>query len=677
MGHPPIRRDKPEPPAPKAKQQVKRLRLHGSPLHRGTAQPGNQDILDRLQDVLIAGWGSVLLFVILVIAIVLLLLILLMELFFTPILAILISAIAPHPGASPLHTLGLLLLALGVLALLALVVILFRSEQPAPGKVNHMTHDDSQQHKPPDDGNAKQQPATMRDEKGTQPPSADTGQVKAVRTEEHRSPTAIRQHAPVVAPGTGQAQPPAQPLVQPTKSPAANPKLSPTSEVMNAPLAGSKDDAQSSLDTARVQAGNAIEQTNEAAGDQQPPAAKVTGKLPPSPPPPPQRLVTSPPPNPRQEPVDVNKIEKQNPKNYAEEQHEHPHLLWMYTDANNEQMPIQRKYADKEDSENVPGSAMQRMENMAAADRRTIYNAGPNAPATNTRYGFFTDGWRAVGASRRGLGHEIDGLFREDDFDLALVGNRAMVVAIADGVGSKHLSRWGARAAVLGVTQAVQSSPNPSRNALYDLLREIEREPESGAARGCATASLFNCFQAARDAVKARADKEEIVVSELHSTLLVFIAVPYRNRMGEPLLFIASAQIGDGALFAGAFDRPDWRYLQKPQISGIDNQVLPLLRATDDDWQHSCDVKPAIHETIILGMTDGIDDDLGVSVVNGQPIPELTKFLQEHGITEAFAPTLSAKQAAETLKDRLGYRQRQSFDDRTLVAIYRPTSSAK
>jgi|GEM_PF-2130521 hypothetical protein len=41
------------------------------------------------------------------------------------------------------------------------------------------------------------------------------------------------------------------------------------------------------------------------------------------------------------------------------------------------------------------------------------------------------------------------------------------------------------------------------------------------------------------------------------------------------------------ALFAGAFNQPGWGFLQKPQISGIDNQVLPLLHATGDDGQNT------------------------------------------------------------------------------------------
>ncbi len=67
------------------------------------------------------------------------------------------------------------------------------------------------------------------------------------------------------------------------------------------------------------------------------------------------------------------------------------------------------------------------------------------------------EGWRLIGASRRGRGHELNHKYRDDDFAVQVFGNgRAVAVAIADGLGSKEFSRWGARSAVNGAILALE-----------------------------------------------------------------------------------------------------------------------------------------------------------------------------------------------------------------------------
>src|SRR5436305_1716037 len=77
-------------------------------------------------------------------------------------------------------------------------------------------------------------------------------------------------------------------------------------------------------------------------------------------------------------------------------------------------------------------------------------------------------GWRIIGASRRGFGHAYEGKYREDDFNVRIYGAQGQpdiaMIAIADGVSSKNLSRRGARAAVLGATELADQRMNNLRN---------------------------------------------------------------------------------------------------------------------------------------------------------------------------------------------------------------------
>ncbi len=150
-------------------------------------------------------------------------------------------------------------------------------------------------------------------------------------------------------------------------------------------------------------------------------------------------------------------------------------------------------------------------------------------------------GWRVIGASRRGYSHAYEGKYREDDFHVRLsvpqvhsygLESDIALIAIADGVGSKRFSRRGARAAVLGATEVEEAHLQELAAALTESRSQYEAVARSILLQALHTASCH---------VKSRAQLDMLDISELHSTLLVFLVAPCNRRQ----VFVASAQVGD------------------------------------------------------------------------------------------------------------------------------------
>ncbi|MGH2506104.1 MAG: protein phosphatase 2C domain-containing protein [Ktedonobacteraceae bacterium] len=280
-------------------------------------------------------------------------------------------------------------------------------------------------------------------------------------------------------------------------------------------------------------------------------------------------------------------------------------------------------------------------------------------------------GWRVLGASRRGYGHGYEGKYREDDFHVQMfpgsAGPTIALVAIADGVGNKSLSRWGARAAVLGATSLTDQEMQPFRKALH---RFKDQEVLNQAAQ----AVLLETLSHARDAIVRCARQAQVHVDELQSTLLVFLAV----APSPETLVLASVQIGDGALLAHRVNpvqnqpiASNWRWLQHPQIQGAGNEVHPFLHSTEEEWQQYMHYELLSSVDGVIAMTDGIADDIEApfpSANNPQPDPFT---LVDDFYQRIVVPVAQATQPTETLLNHLAYKKKQSYDDRTLVYLYR------
>ncbi len=274
-------------------------------------------------------------------------------------------------------------------------------------------------------------------------------------------------------------------------------------------------------------------------------------------------------------------------------------------------------------------------------------------------------GWQIIGASRRGYGHAYAGKYREDDFNIRLSGKDIALVAIADGLGSKSMSRRGARASVLGATHL----PEERLQGLASLARQ------DVGTRDCqqmAEKLLLDALFAASKRVEEQAKEDQSDISELQTTLLVFLAIPCDAHR----IFVSSVQVGDGALFAfqpGKSARPDgqWQCLQQQQLQAVGNEVEAFTRTTKDTWSHflRCDLLE--DATFIMGMTDGTADDIEPPL-GTQRMPDPDPFLYVHNFYQHIqARALNERQPAAALSEFLSYRKRGSYDDRTVVCVYR------
>jgi len=291
-------------------------------------------------------------------------------------------------------------------------------------------------------------------------------------------------------------------------------------------------------------------------------------------------------------------------------------------------------------------------------------------------------GWRIIGASRRGYGH-YNGKYREDDFAIRLfpVSKRRQVAlaAIADGVSSKKYSRLGARSAVEGVinTPRIEQyleklmacfarsyhSNGESADAAWQLFREATTDAAWEVFLNALYAATINLHECAEK------NKERLSQDDLHSTLMIFLGVP----INEQQFFIAAHQIGDGVLFKmqeAARPEDRWGWLLQAQIQASGNEVQPFLRADPETWRDSFhwEVLPDGRGRCILGMTDGIADDIEPprDPQAGGPFAPVEAFYREHVLSACADPS-----PARRLLDEIGYHKRQSFDDRTLICLYR------
>ncbi|HEY0752928.1 MAG TPA: protein phosphatase 2C domain-containing protein [Ktedonobacteraceae bacterium] len=279
--------------------------------------------------------------------------------------------------------------------------------------------------------------------------------------------------------------------------------------------------------------------------------------------------------------------------------------------------------------------------------------------------------WRVIGASRRGYGHGYEGKYREDDFQIKILNNQAVgpalaLVAIADGVSSKGLSRKGALASVEGASAITEQQVAPLKTLLF-------RNSSQDEIRNAAANILLEALHGAADAVTRAARTARVSIDDLHATLLVFLAVP----LGPEQVFLASVQVGDGAIFGvragsngGEPPYARWKQLLAPQIQAAGNEVQPFMRSQERDWYQYMQFDTLSPIAGIMAMTDGIADDVEPPLPTpGTPEPDhfsmVDRFYQTYVL-----PTLQASRPADELVRFIGYRRSQSIDDRTLVYLY-------
>lgn len=284
-----------------------------------------------------------------------------------------------------------------------------------------------------------------------------------------------------------------------------------------------------------------------------------------------------------------------------------------------------------------------------------------------------------IGASVRGKLHIHNEVPRDDAFAVHSNPNGTwLAVAVSDGVGSRNLSRYGASYAVnklctrlldgvvkakhgkafglSALSQPVASKQPCSDDRLTDIgdsngltpqLRELEEV-------------VRNAFRSTRVDVEEFAREQKVLLEDLHCTLLGLILNVETGLVGV-------GQIGDGLILGFTDEKKAVSLTESP----IPDELGATYLLTQDNWEQyfrtgSLSTEEAQHFTTFYLMTDGVADDCQY----GPPADILQRWANDMDREIRLLPF--PKKTAQRLKRYLAtYQAKGSFDDRTLVAVYR------
>jgi len=282
-----------------------------------------------------------------------------------------------------------------------------------------------------------------------------------------------------------------------------------------------------------------------------------------------------------------------------------------------------------------------------------------------------------VGASVRGKLHEYNDTPRDDAFT-AYSNGTWLVVAVADGAGSCPLSRYGASYCVnalctnlFNAVARLQQLETPIPALTYHSLDrgksgseefppDIENPDSIVPEPSILKEAVDKAFRSTRRSLKRFAVKQKVELDELHSTLLGLIL---NTKTGD----IGIGQIGDG-LILGLNNEKKAIQLAEPPIA---DEPGASYFFTQNDWKqyfyskHMTGEESAYFNTFYL-MTDGVANDCQY----GPPDDILRRWANDMDREIRLIPSLEI--TTERLRTYLGtYQAKGSFDDRTLVVIYK------
>jgi hypothetical protein len=263
--------------------------------------------------------------------------------------------------------------------------------------------------------------------------------------------------------------------------------------------------------------------------------------------------------------------------------------------------------------------------------------------------------WALIGASVRGKQHAHHGTWRDDSFAWGSSGSWTFM-AVSDGAGSAELARVGARVACEAAVKT-----------LADALKDVD--PNAGA-NAALIDGLALAAKQARTAIRNESLRRNTEERHYHATLLL---VAHAETPKGSL--IGALQVGDGTV--GIYADGACTVLGESDHGAYSGETRFLTTfEIDEPWENRVALTAVANLQAIAVMTDGVADDFFpentrlIELFEGNPIEGLTTATggDVRGLYRGLLPNPPDGQA---LADWLGYEKRGSFDDRTLVVLFR------
>lgn len=235
-------------------------------------------------------------------------------------------------------------------------------------------------------------------------------------------------------------------------------------------------------------------------------------------------------------------------------------------------------------------------------------------------------GCEVIGARVRGKKHKHEGSNCDDWFETGAAGG-CVIAVVADGAGSRPLSRIGARVACSAAVDCLKEKLAALMEENPEIKRQLSSEvggQEFLAACGVMAPLMRESAQAAYDAVvkKHSALENDPVyskalgraptVGDLGSTFLAAVAVPL-DVDGERQTFVMSVQIGDGCICA-VDSRADsgscLRLLGEADSGAYSGETEFLTEKTVSEGATAARTRISRGKSdILMLMSDGVADD--------------------------------------------------------------------
>lgn len=252
-------------------------------------------------------------------------------------------------------------------------------------------------------------------------------------------------------------------------------------------------------------------------------------------------------------------------------------------------------------------------------------NVPEPSPEYYTRSDIY-DGSRIVGARVRGKKHKHEGTCCDDWFETASLGDITFI-AVADGAGSKKLSRIGSqescRAAVGFLKDHFEKIIVNDTKIMSGIALDMNAPEFMSSCKVLAESvreAVNEAFLAVKSAFYRRASDERFLgymgrsldIRDFSATLLISVVIPLDNEKNEKL--VVSCQIGDGMIalintsaeFANSVKR------MGDSDSGDFSGETDFLTSEKMRTPESIALKTRIsrgNSDILMMMTDGVSDD--------------------------------------------------------------------